>query len=236
MSLTLLTDCLFSLLFVICQEMGLGGGWVWPAWALGRASTGGRRTGGGAVTRGGWWSGEWILASHWPIQPSYWLIQWIIDSHWSGTSPSSSRAERTEVRSDDEYDCSEFCILRQFRDSELSRKICNKMIDRNIWGVKFHSFTIYPQHKKCLGTPILKWAVDKNRTRCYIVIHSWVYLGLTDWCLDEIGADKRDDEGVRSHRSPKSISVPINIVTMADGVWTRDMEGDRRPHSVTISR
>ena len=39
------------------------------------------------------------------------------------------------------------------------------MIDRNIWGVKFHSFPIYPQHKKCLGTPILKWAADKNRTR-----------------------------------------------------------------------
>jgi len=52
---------------------------------------------------------------------------------------------------------------------------------------------------------------------------------------DEIGADKSHDEGVRSHRSPKSISVPINIVTMADGVWTRE-GGDRRPHSVSISR
>ena len=86
-----------------------------------------------------------------------------------------------------------------------------------------------------LGTPILKWVAVKNRPPCYIVIHSWVYLGLTDWCLDEIGADKSHDEAVRSHRSPKSISVPINIVTMADGVWTRE-GGDRRPHSVSVNR
>ena len=66
------------------------------------------------------------------------------------------------------------------------------------------------------------------------MIHSWVYLGLTDWCLDEIGADKSHDEGVRSHRSLKSISIPINIVTLADGEWSRDTE--RRPHSVTNNR
>ena len=66
----------------LSQEMGLGGGWVWPVWA--RASMGGPRT-------GSWWSGN---------TPSDWSTLVILSSYWSGTSPSSSRAGRTEVSLD----------------------------------------------------------------------------------------------------------------------------------------
>ena len=79
-------------------------------------------------------------------------------------------------------------------------------------------------------TPILKWAVDKNRTRCYSVIHSWVYLGLTfdglmfrwNWCCGW----KQMVQWNRVSVDACDRFVSLSYINLTAGVWHRPADND----------